>query len=67
MSVKIAAVKVNDKLGLVQIKTNKGPNTVLDGELALGFKARRNSLVNIGCTVSEANVKAALEYLEVMK
>lgn len=65
--IKISAVRFNSKLGLVQIKTNKGPNIILDGELALSFKARRNRHIDQGCNVSEANIKAAIEYLEVMK
>lgn len=65
--IKISAVRFNGKLGLVQIKTNKGPNIVLYGEKALGFKARRNYHVNMGCNVSDANVKAAIEYLETVK
>ena len=65
--IKISAVRFNSKLGLVQIKTNKGPNIVLNGDEALGFKARRSTLINLGCNVSEANIIAATEYLEIMK
>lgn len=59
---KIAEVKINVKNRLVQIKMNKGPNHVLEGEVFDKFVRRQAAYMN-DLTHSEACLYAANDYL----
>ena len=64
MAAKITEVRINKKTGLVQIKTNKGPNYNLFGIEAKKFEARRNEHLNLRCEdESAANLMAAEDYI----
>lgn len=64
MAAKIAEVRINKKAGIIQIKMNKGPNHVLEGEEAKKFEARRNEHILMRVdSESVANLMAAEDYI----
>ncbi len=44
-SSKIAEIRVNDKTGIVQIKMNRGPNHILEGEKSIHFIQLRDAYI----------------------
>ena len=62
--IKLAAVRVNGKEQIVQIKVNRGPNYTLKGDMATKFKARRDAYIQDKYSISESDVLAANDYLE---
>ena len=55
---------MNSKLGIVQIKMNKGPNHILEGEKALRFNNMRDAYMSDNNSHSEASLLAANDYIE---
>ena len=62
--IKLAAVRVNGKEQIVQIKMNRGPNYTLKGDMATKFKGRRDAYVQDGNSLPDSDVLAANDYLE---
>lgn len=60
---KVAEVRVNKKLGIVQIKMNKGPNHILEGEVAVRFEKMRNAYICDNNSHSVASYMAAQDFL----
>lgn len=60
---KVAEVCSNLKSGIVQIKMNKGPNHILEGEKALRFNNMRDAYMCDNNSHSEASLLAANDYL----
>lgn len=63
MAAKIAEVRINKKAGIVQIKMSKGPNHVLEGQLAVSFEKMRNAYMCDGSSHSEAALLVAKDYI----
>ena len=61
---KVAEVRTNSKSGIVQIKMNKGPNHILEGEKALRFNNMRDAYMCDNNSHSEASLLAANDYIE---
>lgn len=61
---KVAEVRINSKLGIIQIKTNRGPNHILKGEETKKFESRRNEYyLKIVSEISVADNMAATDYI----
>jgi hypothetical protein len=62
--VKIAEIRTNPKTGIVQIKMNRGPNHILEGEKAVRFEQLRNAYMFDNNSHSEASLLAAQNIIE---
>ncbi len=61
---KIAEIRTNPKTGIVQIKMNRGPNHILEGEKAVHFEQLRNAYMCDNNSHSEASLLAARNIIE---
>jgi hypothetical protein len=61
---KIAEIRTNPKTGIVQIKMNRGPNHILEGEKAVRFEQLRNAYMCDNNSHSEASLLAARNIIE---
>lgn len=63
-SSKIAEIRVNDKTGIVQIKMNRGPNHILEGEKSIHFIQLRDAYISDNNSHSVASLLAARNILD---
>jgi len=61
---KVAEIRTNIKTGIIQVKMNRGPNHILEGEIAVKFEQRRKAYMCDNNSHSVANLLTANDFLE---